>query len=218
MKTLFIESKYMGNAELDKIKAEKLPKNIGLVATIQFTGQLDKIKDYLADKNKKVYVAKGNQKYPGQILGCDASSGEKIKSKVDAFLYIGDGRFHPLGLAMSTNKEVFCFNPANGYFSEIDNKEIEEYKKSLKVKKIRFLSAENVGILVSTKPGQNNSKKASEIKKKLEKEGKKCYTFVFDTLSLNELENFPFVDFWVNTACPRIEGDSKEVVNVRDVE
>ena len=218
MKTLFIESRYKGKITLGKIKTDKFPKNIGLITTVQFVDHLNKIKNYLINKNKKVFVEKGNQKYPAQILGCDLSAGDKIKNKVEAFLYIGDGKFHPLGLAIKTNKDVFCFNPFNNHFSKIKKQEIADYKKTLKVKKIRFLSAENIGILVSTKPGQNNLKKALNLKKQLEKKDKRCCIFISDTLNLNELENFPFIDFWVNTACPRMEGDSKDIINVEEVE
>jgi 2-(3-amino-3-carboxypropyl)histidine synthase len=217
MKTLFIESKYQGSIQVGKIKPDRLPKSIGLVTTVQFADGLGKIRDYLAKKNKKVLIAKGNQKYNGQILGCDVSAGEKIKSKVDAFLYIGIGRFHPIGLAIKTKKDVFCFNPVSSHFSKIGNKEVDKYKKSIKIKKIRCLSAENIGILVSTKPGQNNQKKALEIKSRLEKKGKRCCIFLFDTLNLNELENFPFIEFWINTACPRIEEDSNKVINFQDI-
>jgi len=217
VKTLLIESKYKGKVELSKIKVNELPKNIGLITTVQFVDYLDKIKNYLINKNKKILIAKGNQKYNAQILGCDLSATEKVKNKVDAFLYIGDGKFHPLGLAIKTNKDVFCFNPINNYFSKIKKEEINNYKKTIKIKKIKFLSAESVGILVSTKSGQNNLKKALKIKGELEKKGKKCYIFCFDTLNVNELENFPFIDFWVNTACPRIEEDSNKIINFEEV-
>ena len=217
MKTEFIESKFKGNVKLNKIKADKLPKNIGLITTVQFVDYLGKIKNYLIKNNKKIFTIKGKQKYKAQILGCDLSAGEKIKDKADAFLYIGDGKFHPLGLAIKTNKKVFCFNPINNIFLKINNKEITKYKKITRIKKIKFLSAENIGILVSTKPGQSNLKKALEIKKKLEKD-KKCYLFAFDTLNVNELENFPFIDIWLNTSCPRIEEDSKNIINFENIE
>lgn len=217
METLFIESKFKGKIELNKIKVDKLPKNIGLTATVQFVDYLEKIKKFLIYKNKKISIAKGKQKYKAQILGCDLSAGEKIKNKVDAFLYIGDGRFHPLGLAIKTNKTVFCFNPLNNYFSKIKKEEMDNYKKTIKIKKIKFLSADNIGILVSTKPGQSNIKKALEIKKKLEKKQKECCIFAFDTLNINDLENFPFIEFWLNTACPRIEEDSNKIINFEEI-
>jgi len=63
---------------------------------------------------------------------------------------------------------------------------------------------------------ERHDTKAWEIKKKLEEKGKRCFIFVFDTLDANEMENFPFIDFWVNTACPRI-ADDKDKNNVIDM-
>ena len=73
--------------------------------------------------------------------------------------------------------------------------------------------------MVSVKPGQCSYKKALEIKKKLEEKGKKCFIFAFDTLSANEMENFPFIEFWVNTACPRIadDPDKKNVIDMSEL-
>ncbi|MFA5084489.1 MAG: diphthamide synthesis protein, partial [Candidatus Paceibacterota bacterium] len=58
------------------------------------------------------------------------------------------------------------------------------------------------GILVSTKPGQNKTKQALALKKKLEHEGKKAYIFSFDNFDINQLENFPEIKCWINTMCP----------------
>ena len=94
------------------------------------------------------------------------------------------------------------------------------FKPFAQVKYTKFLHADNIGILVSTKPGQNSYKKAVEIKEKLESKGKKCFIFVFDTLNSNEMENFPFIDFWINTACPRIadDEDKKNVIDMNELE
>ena len=219
MKTVFINAKYTGKVELNKIELDKLPKRIGIVTTAQF---LDNIKDmigYLKNNGKEIYIGKNKQKFNGQILGCDVSAAEKIKEKVDAFLYIGSGNFHPLGVALKTNKDVFIFNPATSIFSKLDNNEIENYKKMKKAKYVKFLHSDNIGILVSTKPGQCSYNKAVEIKKNLESKGKKAFIFAFDTLNANEMENFPFIDFWVNTACPRIadDEDKKNVIDMSEL-
>src|SRR3989339_73686 len=141
---------------------------------------------------------------------------QEIKNDVDAFLYIGSGEFHPLGVALNTSKEVFTFNPITSAFSRLDKKEVESYKKNKKIRYAKFLHADNIGILVSLKPGQYSYKKAEEIRNKLSSEGKNAFIFVFDTLDSNELDNFPFIDFWVNTACPRI-ADDKDKKNVIDM-
>lgn len=207
MKTLFIEAKYKEEIILDKNIINKLPKRIGLVSTVQFTNQLKDIKKQL--KNKKVFIGKGKQKYDGQILGCDYSAAESIKDKVDCFLYIGSGQFHPLGLK---SKKIFTFNPLTKEFKEL-TKEIEIYKKRRKGAYLKFLSAKNIGIIISTKPGQYKLKKAIELKKKLK--NKNSYLFIADDININELENFPFIECWVNLACPRIEG--KGIINIEEI-
>lgn len=204
VKTVFIEAKSDVKIDLKKIKIDKLPDKIGLVSTVQFLDYLKEIKNFL--KKKKVLIA-------GQILGCNISNAEKIKNKVDAFLYIGTGNFHPIALA-KTKKQIFIFNPISNIFSEFDKREAERYEKRRKGAMLKFLSAKNIGILVSTKPGQNNFKKAVKFKNKLK--NKNCCIFLFDTLDKTQLENFPFIEAWVNTACPRI-ADDINCVNIEDV-
>ncbi|MFH0868079.1 MAG: diphthamide synthesis protein [Candidatus Woesearchaeota archaeon] len=220
MKTIFIPAKYTGKVNLGKIEVDKLPKKVGIVTTVQFLDVIEKIKDYLEKKGKEVFIDKDKQKNKGQVLGCDVGAAEIIKNKVDVFLYIGSGEFHPIGVALNTKKDVFIFNPVSNVFSKLNNNEIEEYKKRKKVKYVKFLHADNIGILVSTKPGQCSYNKSVEIKKKLESKGKKCFIFVFDTLNSNEMENFPFIDFWVNTACPRIayDEDKRNVIGMGDLD
>jgi len=216
MKTIFIHTKYTGKVDFNKIELDKLPKKIGLVTTTQFLDSTKRIIDYLKNNGKEVFIDKAKQINEGQLLGCDVGVAAKIQNEVDAFLYIGSGEFHPLGVALNTEKEVFTFNPVSGVFSKLDKKEIEKYKKAKKSRYVRFLSADNLGIMVSTKPGQYSYRKALEIKLKLEKNGKKCFIFVFDTLDAAEMANFPFIDFWINTACPRI-ADDKDKSNVIDM-
>ena len=216
MKAIFLQTRYTGKADLDKIKLDKLPKKLGLVTTTQFLGKIDEIKNYLKNNGKEVFTDEGKQRNEGQLLGCDVGAATKIQDKIDAFLYIGSGEFHPLGVALNTKKEVFTFNPVSSVFLKLDEKEIEKYKKSKKARYVKFLYANNIGIMVTVKPGQYSYNKAKEIKKKLEEKGKKCFIFVFDTLDAREMENFPFIDFWVNTACPRI-ADDKDKRNVIDM-
>lgn len=213
METLFIEAKFEGKINLSKINLKQLPKKIGLATTLQFVDKINEIKNYLEKNNKKIYVGKGKQKYNAQILGCDASSAEEVKDKVDCFLYVGDGQFHPIALGL-LDKNVFVFNPLSNNFKKLDNNKIEKYKKRKKGALLKFLSSKNIGILISEKEGQKYSK-LDQLENKYK--DKKFYKFVFDTLDYNQLENFPFIECWVNTACPRIEEDIK-VINVKDIE
>ena len=216
MKAIFLQTRYTGNVDLDKIELDKLPKKLGLVTTTQFLGKIDEIKKHLEENGKYVLIDEGKQRNQGQLLGCDVGAATKIQDKIDAFLYVGSGEFHPLGVALNTKKEVFTFNPATSAFSKLNENEIEKYKRSKKANYVKFLHADNIGIMVTIKPGQYSYNKAKEIKKKLEEKGKKCFIFVFDTLDAMDMQNFPFIDCWINTACPRI-ADDKDKRNVIDM-
>jgi len=190
---------------LKVVKLAKLPKKVGLVTTIQFLGQLEKVKNYL-EKNHEVFIG-------GQVLGCDASSAKKISSKVDAFLYIGSGEFHPLRVLIETGKKVIIANPISGEVGELSDAEIKEIEKKVLGKYNKFLHAKKIGILVSTKPGQYNLDKAFALKESLDEEG---FIFIGDEIRVNELEDFNDIDFWVNTACPRIE--DRNIISLEDLE
>ena len=220
MKIMMVEGRYKGKINLSNLDANVLPKNIGLATTVQFLDYVGEINQYLKSNGKNIFVDKIRQKYEGQLLGCDTGSAEKIKDKVDAFLYIGTGVFHPLGIALNIDRDIFCYDPISAVLSKIDRTQVEKYNKKRKAAYMKFLEAAEIGILVSLKPGQNNFIKAVELKKQLK--DKNCYIFAFDTLDFSQIENFPFIQCWVNTACNRILDDydkfPKPLVDLSDIE
>ena len=203
MKILHIPAKALVDIKLPDKELNKLPKNIGLVTTIQ---HLHKLRDIQKQLPSSIVA--------GQILGCDVSVAEKINNRVDAFLFIGSGVFHPLAVALKTKKPVFCWNPFVREMKTIDKKDIENYEKRKKAALTKFLSSDRIGILICTKPGQYNIEKALKLKEKGDKE---YYLFQFDTLNITELENFNFIQCWVNTACPRIAEDKANIINIEDI-
>jgi 2-(3-amino-3-carboxypropyl)histidine synthase len=203
---------------LEKINIKE--KRIGLVSTLQFIDSLDTVKKFLEKNGKIVKIGKGKC-YAGQILGCDISSAKAIEDDVDAFLFIGSGNFHPLGLALKTEKPV--------YFLNLEKNKLEDLKQ-LKEKfiKQRYAAialakdAKNFGILVSVKPGQMNLELAKEIKKKLENKGKKAYILIFNEIKTEKLEGLD-LDCYINTACSRIAIDNrtdfkKPILNPDEIE
>ena len=220
MKIIMVEGRYKGKINLSNLDTSLLPKSIGLATTVQFLDFVPEITQYLESNGKIVYADKIKQKYEGQLLGCDVGSAAKVKEHVDAFLYIGTGIFHPLGIALNIDKDVFCYDPLNAMLSKIDKAQVDRYNRKRKAAYSKFLEATEIGVLVSLKPGQNNFKKAAELKKELK--GKNCYIFAFDTLDFNQIENFPFIQCWVNTACNRILDDydkfPKPLVDLSDIE
>lgn len=163
-------------------------EKIGLVSAIQFIDSLKIAKDVLGEK---AIIG-------GQVLGCDVSNAMKIKDKVDGFLFIGSGKFHPIGVSMQTGKPVLLLNVETGKIEEIDTR---AFQKQRYANQALFEDAKIIGILVSTKLGQMNIKLAKEIKEKLKP--RKSYILSMDEITPDKLEGIK-VDAYVNTACPRI--------------
>ncbi len=221
MQKLFVETKYEGDLELPVNLVQKLPQKIVLAMPVQFLDFQEKIKKQLISAGKEVTLFRSlHGKYPGQILGCDTFefknegaeekklNPQKAKLKdFDAFLYIGDGKFHPTALLYYNKKKVFCYNP----FTEKVEVLAEDYLQKLEQKKkgqlSKFLSSKNIGIIMSSKPGQNQTRKAEELREKLEKKDKEAYLFLTDEINFNQLPNFNFIQVWINTACPRLIED-----------
>ncbi|MBN2052807.1 diphthamide synthesis protein [Candidatus Woesearchaeota archaeon] len=218
MKTFFIEARFKGKIELPDGLISTLPEKVALFTTVQYLGSLDDIKKKLEEKGKKVLLLKAEHTaYHGQLLGCSI---REFKENFDALLYVGDGLFHPKALMLKNNKPVFVFDPLSRQFLKLSENSIAEMKRKSKASLSKFMHSKEIGVLISTKPGQNQTKKAFELEKKYA--DKNFYFLMFDTIDFAELENFPFIECFVNTACPRIAYDEAEkirkaVVNVDDL-
>jgi len=186
-----------------------LPENIGLVTNIQYLEQMQKAKKFLEEKGKKVKIA-------GQVLGCDARPALKISDKVEAFLFIGSGEFHPIEVMVETGKKIILANPETMETRELTREQANKIANRKKAMLSKFIMARHIGILVSIKPGQINLKQAAMLKKKLKEMDKVGYTFICDEIMEHQLENFNFIESWINTACIRIP-DEKNMLNIDDL-
>jgi 2-(3-amino-3-carboxypropyl)histidine synthase len=128
---------------------------------------------------------------------------------------VGSGRFHALNMALQ-GYEVYIYN--NSMLNKITKEDIKKLKENRQAAINNFLHSSSIGILVSTKPGQQNLRKAQEIKKKIEKKypEKNTSIFISNNINTGELENFQ-IDAWINTACPGLANDSKKIINSEDL-
>ncbi len=191
-----------------QIAQKKKFHSIGLVSVIQTTHALPKIQKKIEQENAEISVLIGKENgfmSSGQVLGCNYSTASLIAKDVNAIFYIGDGRFHPIGLVIETKKPVFTINPFSGETKEISNEREAFYKKRITMI-ANAQSAKTFGILVSTEKGQFGITKARLVKKTIETEGKKAIILVGDLLKPDYLAGIR-VDALVNTACPRIATD-----------
>ncbi|MCX6819203.1 MAG: diphthamide biosynthesis enzyme Dph2 [Candidatus Aenigmarchaeota archaeon] len=180
-------------------------KRVGLITTVQHLNALEHVSALLKDAGK--VPVKG-----GQILGCWTENAEKIKDCVDAFLFIGSGSFHPLGLK---GKKVYSLNLEKNKIEDIGTKKMEK-KRFANIYKCK--DAKSFGILVSTKPGQAGLEKSEKIKAELEKKHKKAFIVIMNEISSDKLLGIG-VDAFINTACPRLTDNcfDKPIINAEDL-
>ncbi len=223
MKTFFIEARAKLSVEIPEKNIRELPENIGLATTAQHLLEIPKVKELLEKNGKKVFLIKGaHSLHDGQMLGCGFLKLEN-SDKVDAFLYIGTGLFHPQVFLLASGKPVFVFDPLNKNFHKLDRGDVEKLNKKRKGALMKFYASDKIGVLISLKPGQSTVQAWLNEIMKIEGKfpDKKFYYIVFDTLDFTELENFAFVECFVNTACPRLIDDfgkfSKPLVNIVDI-
>ena len=187
---------------------DSLPQKIGLLYTIQYKQLFEKIKKELEKKGKNVIVGKALLS-EGQIIGCNIDSALLIQEKIDCFALVSSGKFHAASLMLKSDKPIYIIGEK---IEKISPEEIDALKKRRKAAVSKFLLADKIGIIVSTKPGQQKLKEALKLKKDL---GKKAFLFISDSINLKELENFK-IDSWINTACPGLALDAPNVINLSE--
>ncbi len=188
-----------------RLKKDKF-KKIGIVSTAQFLESLGEIKKILEKNGFSVKMEKGKRTQTGQILGCDVFAAKKLKSKVDAFVFFGDGVFHPLGVSFVSNKPLFLVNPLNESIKKFNEKERELFLRKRMGIIAKATNAKTYGILVSSKLGQLAIGKAFQLKQLIESHGKQAFILAGDSINENKLSGLN-IDCYVNTACPRISID-----------
>lgn len=205
----FIPLTYNMNYEelFELIPIDEMPDSVGLVSTIQHVHALEQLEEYLEGKGHKAVIAKGSRRIacPGQILGCNVSAAEAC-GKVEAYLYLGTGRFHPLAISMALGKPVHVLDPQSRWFFTIDEEERNRFEKQRWGVISQAKKAKTFGILVSTKPGQHRYITAKDLRDKLNAHKKKAYIVMLDMITPGRLLSLG-MDAYVVTACPRIAID-----------
>lgn len=234
MEVLFLDAPFSGTVELSKdtlsyLKKQKY-KTVALYASVQFVNNLETVKEQLQKNNITVVTSHADRTHvKGQLLGCDNYhnslnlSREESKA-VDCYLYVGDGKFHPLALVyaqkdMHEMKEIVCNDPMQKKMSLMGTADIKKILMKYRASLMKFLTAKTVGVIVTIKPGQEQFRPSLVLEKRYA--NKKFYYFIDNVVSFDQLENFNFIEVWVNTTCPRVGFDDQEkfvkgVINLND--
>ena len=181
---------------------------IGLATTVQHLQTLETAKEILVRAGKTVVIGDaGRLPYAGNVSGCDYSNVKSIAVDVEAFMFIGGGRFHALGIALSTSKPTIIADPYDSRAYSID----DEAQKIIRQRWScieEAVKAKTIGILVGLKPGQKNLDEALRIREIAEKNGKVAFLLAVSEILPEMLLEFPTLEAYVNTACPRISLDA----------
>jgi 2-(3-amino-3-carboxypropyl)histidine synthase len=141
------------------------------------------------------------------ILGCDFSAAHKLARKVESFLFIGSGAFHPVGAEIATGKPVVGADPYTGQaatFSAVKDRLLRRRFAAIETAK----GAKVFGVMLGLFQGQLRRRKTLELKRLLEVEGKEAYILAarrFDPENVAHLG----IEALVSTACSRIAFDDE---------
>jgi 2-(3-amino-3-carboxypropyl)histidine synthase len=186
-----------------KLPLKELGAKVGLVATIQHVHALKALKSHLRKSGIAAVIANGSRRvaYPGQVLGCNFSAARNC-GKVDAFLFLGSGRFHPAGISLALGKPVWALDPYSQEVSRADEDRDRFLRRrwgAISAAK----SARTFAVVVSRRPGQKRLREARRIAALLEAEGLKAFLVLMDLISPDRLDSLG-MDAAVITACPRL--------------
>jgi len=173
--------------------------DVGLVTTAQHMNLFGDMVEWLEERDYVVHTRRGDDRltYEGQVLGCNYASADIDAEQV---LYVGGGKFHPLGLAMEhPDKTVVIADPVNNVVTLADP---EKFLKQRYGAVHRAMDAEKWGVIFCTKIGQGRWETAQEIVENNDN----AYLITMDEVTPDRLRNFN-MDAFVNTGCPRITTD-----------
>ena len=210
--TTFVNA--LSSREVVQVVEKSIPlldgTRIGIVTTAQHLHTLDDVEKILQKHNLEPIISDGDGRISnkGQILGCNFSAGMNIVDKVDSFLFIGSGNFHPVGLLLSSKKPVIAADP---YTNSVKKQELEDLKDTILRQRYGAIAnsqnAKTFGILIGIKKGQQRVELAHKIKEMLDSVNKKSLFIAMGNFSPTSLQRFRDIDCFISTSCPRIAID-----------
>ena len=177
-------------------------RSVGITTTIQHAHQTKAICEWLKDHGVNAVIGAGSSRTPleGQVLGCTYASAKNADA--EAFLFIGTGVFHAIGVSLATKKPTFALDPfADGILQEVSADRLLR-KRFVQIEKAK--NAKTFGILLSSKSGQARR----ELAERLAGLHENAVIILIREISEMQLRNLGF-DAYVNTACPRLALDDQ---------
>ena len=178
-----------------------------LTATVQHLDELPRIVEYLERRGMEPIVARAPGSLPGQVIGCDYRTGAPSEGH-DSVVIVAGGVFHPLGLALSTDKPVFQVDPYRLVVEDLGPLR-EKWLRKRYAAIYKALDARVWGVWLGSMTGQYRRALADAIERLIEQRGGEWVEFYSRTVTPRELRavDTPRIDAHVVTSCPRVPTD-----------
>ncbi len=185
-------------------------RRVGLVTTAQHVHIVKSVASSLEGMGLEVRVPRGLPPYfsDAQSLGCDYRLPRSLVSRVDGFLYLGGGLFHPLGLYLATFKPVVRLDPYRDDADDLTGEGERVYKVRL-AKVAEAMDARRWGIIVGLKSGQFRPWLVERLASAIKEKGGVYVLLANEFLSPGYLASVDsgWFDAFVVTSCPRLPTD-----------
>ena len=181
---------------------------IGVTTTAQHAHKLDRVEEILREHGFEPVTMLGDKRtaLKGQLLGCNVLAA--VKCEVDEYLFLGSGDFHPLALALETERRITAANPYDGTvrtLTEAKGRILKQRWAAIG----RAKDARTFGVVVSTKGGQMRFNLAKKVLDQLKAHGKTGYIIQNKQISPETLLYFRHLGALVGVACPRVPIDDQ---------
>jgi 2-(3-amino-3-carboxypropyl)histidine synthase len=195
----------------------KYYKTLSLLTDSQHLNQISKVKEIFEEYGYRVVIGKGKgQLNDGQVFGCEFYPAFDIHNIVDAYIFLGQSRFHSVSVAMSTEKPTYMLDPYLDEYSQV-NDVAQTFKKKAILSIYKALDAKSIGIIIGLKEGQFAKIQALKLKKIFEQLGRRVQLIAMTNITDHYVQVFKGIDAFVEVACPRIAIDdhfSKPMLSV----
>ncbi|KAM0687807.1 hypothetical protein COBT_000942 [Conglomerata obtusa] len=201
------------NDRTDSLDFNQLYNDVAILGTIQFNSVINKI-----SKNLNIKTPQLKPLSRGEVLGCTSP----ILKNTKIVIYIADGRFH-LESIMINNPHLIFYKYCP--FTKRMSREYYDYTKMLKTRKEakeKAFKGKTIGVILGTLGRQGSLALHNNIEKYLLKKGFLVYNIALKEINEFNLEEFYFIDSFVQICCPRLSTDwgvnfNKPILNSYEV-
>lgn len=194
---VFVDIKFDTSHLVGLIKKNFAGKKTALFGTIQYNAAVHAVKKEICEwiceeggSATQIVVPQARPLSAGEVLGCTSPR----VGDVECGIYIGDGRFH-LESFMLQNPSLAFYK----YCPFTKKMTVEKYAR-----REREISVKGTVCVIQSGLGRQGNPRI--VQSLVERLGS-CFVMVLDEISEKILDNFDFVDVFVQVGCPRLSID-----------